>query len=51
MLFRSFAAKKEKHAKIIPEKLKLYNELYKNDPERHFKDIEADMAIQPEAMK
>jgi hypothetical protein len=46
-----FTAKKEKHAKIIPERLKLYNEVYKNDPERHFKNLADDMAIEPDAMK
>lgn len=46
-----FAARKEKNEKLIPEKLKLYNEVYKNDPERHFKHIEADMTISQDAMK
>jgi hypothetical protein len=46
-----FIKKKEKHAKLIPEKLKLYNEKYKIDPEKHFKHMTADMAILPDAMK
>jgi hypothetical protein len=46
-----FIKKKEKFSKLIPEKLKLYNEKYKIDPERHFKHIKSDMAILPDAMK
>jgi hypothetical protein len=46
-----FLKKKEKHTKSIPEKLKLYNEKYKIDPEKNFKHITADMAILPDAMK
>jgi hypothetical protein len=46
-----FVKKKEKLVKFIPEKLKLWNEKYKIDPEKHFKNLTADMATPLEALK
>jgi hypothetical protein len=42
-----FVKKKKKHEKIIPEKLKLWHEKYKIDPERKFKHISPEMTVSP----
>jgi hypothetical protein len=46
-----YVKKQKKLAKLIPERLRLWNEKYKNDPEKHFKHISADMTTSPEEMK
>ncbi len=46
-----FEKKKEKHAKLIPEKIKLYHEKYKLDPERRFSELTPEMAIPENLLK
>jgi hypothetical protein len=46
-----FEKKKDKHAKLIPEKIKLYHEKYKLDPERHFSELTPDLAIHEDLLK
>jgi hypothetical protein len=46
-----FAKKKDKLAPVIPEKIKLYHDKYKLDPERHFSTLTPDMAIPENLLK